>query len=240
MLGFLLLFAIVGAAGAGSGGRASRPPAITIASPGAVMGVRGVVDSPSRRRAASSPGWTCVFEQKGKETTAVHAGAAGWCEADAGRVRYGSGCYGARRAGSGLPELKSGRLGLWRAEPACCSGDAHRRGTRGRDPSWSSSNRRASGSLAPPFHQPRRRGLVVFRGTPADVAAGVKVGDANIRLSGQRGRREDAGHARGILRPGPRPGPGDACQLFATRRAGNEAKAPSTTDISRSRSREAD
>src|SRR4026208_2534634 len=69
LLGFLLLFAIVGAAGAWvwSGGR--PPPSITIASPGAAMGASGVIDLSIEAPRGQLTLLDVVFEQGAKQTT---------------------------------------------------------------------------------------------------------------------------------------------------------------------------
>jgi murein DD-endopeptidase MepM/ murein hydrolase activator NlpD len=69
LLGFLLLFAIVGAAGAWIWSGRQPPPSITIASPGAAMGASGVIDLSIEAPRGQLTLLDVVFEQGAKQTT---------------------------------------------------------------------------------------------------------------------------------------------------------------------------
>jgi hypothetical protein len=69
LLGFLLLFAIVGAAGAWIWSGRQPPPSITIASPGAAMGASGVIDLSIEAPRGQLTLLDVVFEQNAKQTT---------------------------------------------------------------------------------------------------------------------------------------------------------------------------
>ena len=176
LLGFLLLFAIVGAAGAWIWSGRQPPPAITIVSPGAAMGATGVVDLTIETPRGQLTLLDVVFEQSAKQTTLFTLAQPGGATlTQAGPDTLHLTLPATRKQ---LPDLKSGE--------ARVIVHAARTVLRGLRTLPADVDKTFRVQLEPPqisvvstHHYINLGGseFVVLRVTPQDATAGVRVGD---------------------------------------------------------------